>query len=100
RERLLPNQRLLRHERTEVTLDRPHVAVRELEPRTGKRVRELIRMLMEATRDLLVCRVEPQREVRGQHGRRMLLRLVEGIRHRGGTAFGLPLPGPGRALGQ
>src|SRR5262249_243484 len=75
-------------------------AVRELEPRAGKRVRELVRMLIEATRDLLVGRVEPQREVRGQHGRRMLLRLVVSIRHRGSTAFGLPLPGAGWALGQ
>ena len=61
RDRVLPDQRLLRHERAEVARDRAHVAVRELEPGAGKRVRELVRMLVEAPRDLLVGRVEPQR---------------------------------------
>ena len=99
-DRVLPDQRLLRHERAEIARDRAHVAVRELEPRAGKRVRELIRILVEAPRDLLVGRVEPQREVRGQHGRHMLLRLVEGVRDRGGGAFRLPLLRTGRALRQ
>ena len=72
-DRVLPRQRLLRNERAEITHDRAHVAVRQLEPRPGKRVRELIRMLEEAPRNLFVSRVEPQREVRGQHGRRVTL---------------------------
>ena len=36
RDRVLPDQRFLRHKRAEVALDRPHIAVRELEPRAGK----------------------------------------------------------------
>ena len=76
-DRVLPDQRLLRHERAEVARDRAHVAVRELEPGAGKRVRELVGMLVEAPRDLLVGRIEPQRQVGGQHRRRMLLRLVD-----------------------
>ncbi len=45
---VLPQQRLLRNERAEITLDRAHVAVRQLEPRPGESVRELIGMLVEA----------------------------------------------------
>ena len=67
---------------------------------TGKRVRELVRMLVEASRYLLVGRVYPQREIRGQHGRHMLLRLVVRVGDVGGGAFRLPLLGAGRALGQ
>ena len=47
-DRVLPQQRLLRNERAEITRDRAHVAVRQLEPRPGKRVCELIRILVEA----------------------------------------------------
>ena len=83
RDRVLPDQRLLRHERAEVAHARTHVAVRELEPRARERVRELVRVLKEAPRDLLVGRIDPQREVRRQHHRHMLLRRVEGIRDRG-----------------
>ena len=100
RDRVLPDQRLLRHERAEVACERAHITMRELEPRAGKRVRELIRILVEAPRDLLVDRVEPQRQVRRQHGRLMLLGLVEGIRDAGLRAFRLPLFGAGRALRQ
>jgi hypothetical protein len=46
---VLPDQSLLRHERAEVALDRTHVAVRELEPSAGERIRELLRMLVEAS---------------------------------------------------
>ena len=55
---------------------------------------------MEAPRDLLVGRVEAQSEVRGQHGRNMLLRLVIRVRDRGLGALRLPLLRAGRALGQ
>src|SRR6266702_8718813 len=97
RDRVLPDQYFLRDQRAEITMDGSHVAVRELEPRPGKRVGELVRMLVEAPRDLFVSRVEPQRQVRGQHGRYMLLRLVEGVRDRGRAAFRLPLLRTGRA---
>ena len=60
RYRVLPDQRFFRHERAEVTLDRAHVAVRELEPRTRKCIGELIGILEEAPRDLFVCRIESQ----------------------------------------
>ena len=57
---------------------------------------------MEAPRDLLVGRVEAQREVRGQHGRRDALRRVVGMRHRSGAraTLRLPLMRTGRALRQ
>ena len=100
RDRVLPDQRLLRHQRAEVAHERAHVAVRELEPGAGERVRELVRILEEAPRDLLVGRIEPQREVRRQHHRQMLLRRVEGVRDGGLRTFGLPLLRAGRALGQ
>ena len=58
RDRVLPDQRLLRNERAEVAHDRTHVAVGQLEPRAGEGVGELVRMLVEAPRDLLVRRIE------------------------------------------
>src|SRR5271170_6625677 len=100
RDGVLPGQRLLRHERAEVTYDRAHVTVGELEPRAGKRVRELVRMLVEAPGDLPVDRIEPHREIRDQHGWRVTFRRVEGIRNRGGVAFRLKLISTGRALRQ
>ena len=100
RDRVLPDQRLFRHERPEIARARTHVAVRELEPGAGKRVRELVRMFVEAPRDLLVGRVEPQREVRRQHGRHMLLRIVEGVRDVGLRTLRLPLLRAGRTLRQ
>ena len=100
RDRVLPDQRFLRHQRAEVARDRAHVAVRELEPGPRERVGELVRILQEAPRDLLVGRVEAQRQVGGQHGRHMLLRRVVGVRDRGFRALRLPLLGAGRALGQ
>src|SRR6266446_4426692 len=88
-DRVLPDQHFLRHELAAIAHDRPHVAVRELEPGAGKSVRELVRMLVEAPRDLFVGRVEAQREVRGQHGRNMLLRFVVRVGNRGLGAFRL-----------
>ena len=41
--RVLPDQLFLRHQRAEVARDRPHVAVRELEPGAGEGVGELRR---------------------------------------------------------
>ena len=81
-------------------MDRTHVAVRELEPGAGEGIGKLGRIFIEAPRDLLVGRVHAQRQVGGQHGRHLLLRLVEGVRNRGIGAFRLPLPRSGRALCQ
>ena len=57
---------------------------------------------MEAPRDLLVGRIEPEREVRRQHRRRDLLRRIVGVRHRAcaGAVLRLPLLRAGRALRQ
>ncbi len=96
---VLPDQLLRRDLRAEIACARAHVAVGELEPRAGKRVRELIRMRVEAPGDLLVGRIEPQREVRDQHGRRVTFRRVKGIRNRGDVAFRFELKRTGRALG-
>src|SRR5581483_10097597 len=65
-DRVLPQLRF-RNVRAEVARHRPHVAVEELVPRLRERLCELVRMLEEAPRDLLVLRVEPQREIRRQH---------------------------------
>ncbi len=46
--RVLPHQRLFGDERAEIPHDRAHVAVRQLEPRPGECVRELIRILEKA----------------------------------------------------
>ncbi len=72
----------------------------ELEPGAGERVRELVRMLVEAPRDLFVGRVEAQCEVGGQHGRKVFLGRVMRVRDRGLGALRLPLLRAGRALGQ
>src|SRR6202034_889785 len=59
-------------------------------------------MLVEAPRNFFVDRVEPQREVGGQHGRRATLARIVGVRHRTGAraALRLPLVRTGRALSQ
>ena len=100
--RILPDQIFLRHFGAEIARLRTHVAVHQLEPRARKRVRELIGMLEEAPRDLFVDRIEPQREVGGQHVRRDLLRRVVRVRHRAvaGAVLRLPLMRARRALGQ
>ncbi len=99
---VLPDELFRRDLRAEIARARAHVAVRQLEPRPGERVGELVRVLVEAPRDLFVGRVEPQREVRGQHGRRVTLRRVVGVRHRAcaRAVLRLPLMRAGRALGQ
>jgi hypothetical protein len=72
--------------------------VRQLEPGARERVRELVRVLEEAARDLFVGRVEAQRQVGGQHPRRVLLALVEGVRDDRRRVLGDPLLGARRAL--
>ena len=100
RDRVLPEQLLVRHLGAEVTLDRTHVAVGELEPGARERIGELLRALEEPARDPLVVRVHPQRQVGGQH-RRLVgdVRLVR-VRHRplAAAVLRLPLVGAGRAL--
>ena len=78
---ILPDQRLLRHHRAEVTGLRSHVAVGELEPRTRERVSELGRVLVEAARDWLVRGIHAQRQVRRQHHWRMPALRVMRVRY-------------------
>src|SRR5262249_33855098 len=75
-----------------------HIAVRELEPRASKRICELIRMREEASRNLLVGGIHPQREVRDKHGWHVPLRRIEGIRNRGCSALCPKLIGPSWAF--
>src|SRR5688572_12945406 len=93
RYRVLPQLRLLGNLGAQVAREGTHVAVRQLEPCLGERVRELLRILVEAPRDLLVGRVEPQREVGRQHRRRNSLRPVMRMRNRAlaGAVLRLPL---------
>ena len=74
----------------------------QLEPGTGEGVGELLRVLVETARDLLVGRVHAQRQVGRRHHRRMLLRRIVCVRNH---MFRLailrhPLMGTCRALGQ
>ena len=61
---------------------------------------ELLRMPEEVARDLLVCRVEAQCEVGGQHRRQPLLLRVERIRHGRLGVLRDPLVRSSGALGQ
>ena len=59
RKGVLPDQHLFRDLRAEIAGARAHVAVRELEPRPGERIGELVRMLKEAPGNLLVGWIHP-----------------------------------------
>src|SRR5690349_1322230 len=98
RDRVLPDQRLLRNQGAKITDDRAHIAMRQLEPCPRERVGELIRMLVEAPGYLLVGRVQSKRQVCRQHGRHALLRRIERIWNRGLGAFCRPLVSASRAL--
>ena len=79
RDRVLPDELLGRDLGTQVPCDGSHVAVRQLEPSPGEGVGELVGVFVEAARDRLVGRIESQREVGGQHHRRVSFRRVMGI---------------------
>src|SRR5690606_26008470 len=81
RNRILPDEVLGRNFRTVVAGLRTHVAVGQLEPSLGESFLELVRVLEEVTRDLLVLRVETQREVARQHRRANALVLVVSVRN-------------------
>ncbi len=57
---ILPDEFFGRDFGAEIPCARTHVAVRQLEPRAGEGVGELVRILEEAARDFLVGRVESQ----------------------------------------
>ena len=71
----------------------------QLEPGAGERLGESLRVLQEAARNLLVDRVDTQRQVGGQHGRLALLRRIVRVGDDGLGVLGLPLDGAGRAAG-
>src|SRR5690349_19708394 len=90
--RVLPELRLLRNLWAEIAGDWPHVAMRQLEPRLRERVSKLIGIVMEVTRDLLVGRIESQREIRRQHRWRDLARRIVSMRHGASAGAVLRLP--------
>src|SRR5665213_2470350 len=49
------------------------------------------RIFEEPSRDLLIGRIEAQRQIGGQHGGHALLRLIERVRYGGLAVLGLPL---------
>src|SRR5262249_29170084 len=75
---------------------------RQLEPGLRERSRELVGVLVEATRDLFISWVEAQRQVRRQHRRSNLLRSIVGVRDGAcpGAALRCPLIRSCRTLGQ
>ena len=81
RKRILPELRFRRNERTQVAGERAHVTVRQFIPGFGERVRELLRILVEALRDRRIVRVHPQREIRRDHHRSVSFRGIVGIRN-------------------
>jgi hypothetical protein len=99
---VLPDELFGGNFRAEIARARAHVAVRQLEPRPGEGVGELVGILQEAPRDFLVSRVDAQGDVGGQHGRRDPLGRVVRMRHGAGAGaiLRLPLMRAGRALGQ
>src|SRR5579871_1386366 len=102
RDWVLPEQLLFWNERTEIAVDRSHIAVRQLEPGASERVGELIRVLVEAPRDLFVGGIEAQGKIRGEHRWSMMLRRIMRVGHgaRTSTIFRCPLMRAGRTLGQ
>mmetsp|Transcript_27576 Transcript_27576/g.51167 ORF Transcript_27576/g.51167 Transcript_27576/m.51167 type:complete len:574 (+) Transcript_27576:2069-3790(+) len=101
RDRVLPDQLFGGDFGPVIALDRPHVAVRQLEPSTGERVGKLVRIGVEIAADFLIGGVHPHRHVGGGHhdadvAIAVHLRSVVVLFQ----AFCLPLVGACRALGQ
>src|SRR5580704_12152093 len=98
--RILPEQRFLRHQRAEVARERSHVAMRQLVPRLGEGVRQLLWMIVETLRDRRIDGIDLQGEVGCEHERGMPLRRVVGIRNSGrpSSILGPPLVRAGGAF--
>ena len=97
--RVLPDQFFLRHLRPQIARARAHIAMGQLEPGAGEGIGEGLRVLEKAARNLLVERVDAQRQVGGQHRGLVLLRRIVCVRDDGLGVLGLPLDGACRALG-
>ena len=95
---VLPEKHLLGDLRTQPAATGTHVTVQKLEPGAGESIVQLLGVLEEAAGDLVVGRVEAERQVCGQHGRLVLLVLVVGVGNDQVVSLGLPLVGTSRAL--
>ena len=100
RYRVLPNENLLGDLRAEPAGSRAHVTVQELEPCAGEDVAELVWVVQPPAGDLLVCGVEAQGQVAGQHARLVLLVAVVGVGDDLVVGLGHPLVGARGALGE
>lgn len=100
RDGVLPEEVLRRNFRAEVESLGAEIAVQQLEPSTGKGISELVGVLEEAARDLLVGRVDTERQISRQHSGEMLLVGVKGIRNEWLSVLGNPLRSASGALGE
>ena len=100
--RVLPDQHFLGHVLAQVAVARAHVAVGQLEPGAREGVGELVRVVLEVARDLLVGRIHAHGHVGRAHHQLFLAARVVGRRRHVFflQALGLPLLRTGRALGQ
>ena len=98
--RVLPDELFGGHLGSEVAGDGAHVAVRELEPGARERVGESLGVGRESARDLVVLRVDAQREVAREHAGLAALGGIVGEGHHVGAAAvdRTPLVAAGRAL--
>ncbi|SGD89880.1 Uncharacterised protein [Mycobacterium tuberculosis] len=101
RDRILPQQGLLGDQRPKVSRNGTHVSVDQLVPGLGELVGQFLGVFQPATRDPLIDRIHPQREVSGQH-RRGAPWPAERVRDGAGTGavLGGVLPSASRALRQ
>ena len=102
RHRVLPNAQGCRHISPQKTRWRPHIAVCQLIPCLGEGSGQFIRVFIEMAADFCIGRIDAQRQIAGQHARRMALGRVMRVGHRARTrpALGLPLMRASRAGGQ
>src|SRR5205807_720314 len=97
---IFPEQLFRGNLRAEPARSWAHVAMQQLKPGPGECVGQLIWILEEAARDLLVRRVEAQRKVARQHSRLVLLAWIVGIRDESVGILGHPLVCTSGALRQ
>ena len=76
----MPDQITFRHVRSKVAHLRPHIPMRQLEPGTGKGIRELVRIGVKVTRDFFISRVHAHRHVSGGHHDRHFFRCIRRMR--------------------
>ena len=100
-DRVLPDQLFAGNVLAQIAGNRSHVAVGQLEPCTGKCVGKFLGVFMKTRRDFEILGVFAQREVRGEHDRRVTFGRIMRIRHGacGVAVLWGPLHGTGRAFG-